>query len=75
MEAEIFTYYTNMPTTIRSFVVSNNDMTFTIMLNARISSEQQLKAYKHELRHIQNGDYDKLCSADLIELNAHSDIL
>ena len=73
MENEIFTYYANMPTTIHSFVISNNDMSFTIMINARISSEQQLRAYKHELNHIKNGDYDKSCSADLIELYAHFD--
>lgn len=73
MEDEIYTYYVNMPTTIRSFVISNNDMSFTIMINARISSEQQLRAYKHELSHIQNGDYDKCCSVDLIEFYAHFD--
>lgn len=75
MEDEIFTYYANMPTTIRSFVVSNSDMSFTIIINARISSDQQLRAYLHELRHIKNGDYDKHCSVELIELNAHLNTL
>lgn len=73
MEEGIFTYYINMPTTIRSFVVSNNDMSFTIMINARLGSDQQLAAYMHEIYHIKNGDYDKHCSADLIELFAHED--
>lgn len=73
MEEGIFTYYINMPTTIRSFVVSNNDMSFTIMINARLGSDQQLAAYTHELCHIRNGNYDKHCSADLIELFAHED--
>lgn len=71
MEEGIFTYYADMPTTIRSFVVSNSDMTFTIMINARIGSEQQLKAYNHEMEHIRNGDYDRHCTVDLIELMAH----
>lgn len=71
MEDGIYTYYADLPTTIRSFVVSNNDMSFTIVLNARIGSDQQLTAYKHEVDHIRNGDYDKKCSADLIELAAH----
>lgn len=71
MEEEIFTYYVNMPTTIRSFVVSNNDMSFTIIINSKMGSNQQLMAYKHEIDHIKNGDYDRHYSADLIELFAH----
>lgn len=71
MGEEIFTYYVDMPTTIRSFVVSNNDMSFTILINAKLGRSQQLIAYKHELEHIKNGDYDKHCSADSIELAAH----
>ena len=71
MEDGIFTYYVDLPTTIRSFVVSNNDMSFTILINSRMGSNQQLLAYIHEMEHIKNGDYDKRCSADLIELAAH----
>ena len=71
MEEGIFTYYIDLPTTIHSFVVYNNDMSFTILINAKIGSDQQLLAYKHEIEHIKNGDYDKHCSADLIELAAH----
>ncbi len=71
MENGIYTYYLDMPTTIKSFVVSNNDMTFTVIINAKIGRDQQLKAYQHELSHIKNGDYDKKTTADLIELAAH----
>ncbi len=60
MEDDIFTYYTDMPATIRSFVVSNNDTNFTIILNAKLGREQQLKAYLHEMDHIRNGDYEKM---------------
>lgn len=71
MQNEIFTYYVDMPATIRSFVVSNNDMSFTVIINSRIGYEQQLIAYKHEVDHIINGDFDKKVSIDLIELAAH----
>lgn len=60
-----------LPGTIRSFVVANADLTYTIMLNSRLSREQNIISYKHELEHIQNGDYDKKCSVDLIEITAH----
>ncbi len=71
MDDEIYTYYIDMPTTVRSFVVSNDDMCFTIMINARMGSDQQMIAYMHEIEHIKSGDYDKHCSVDLIELAAH----
>lgn len=61
----------DMPTTIPAFVVSNADLSYTIVLNARLSHEQHLKSYAHEFYHIMNGDYEKKCSADLIELWAH----
>lgn len=28
-------------------------------------------SYEHELKHILNGDYEKKCSVDMIEINAH----
>lgn len=72
MDDEIFTYYMDMPCTIRSFVVENLDMSFTIIINSRIGKEQQLKAYAHEIKHIKNGDYCKNNSVDVIEFNAHN---
>ncbi len=72
MKENIFTHYVDMPTTIRSFVVCNADMSFTIIINSKIGRFQQLSAYQHELSHIRNGDYNKNGSVDIIELYAHS---
>lgn len=69
---DINVLYANMPPTIRSYVVSNADMSYTIVLNGRLTREQNLISYKHELEHISNGDYDKKCSIDIIEINAHN---
>lgn len=63
--------YADMPTTVRSYVVNNIDMTYTIILNSRLSHEQNLISYAHEIRHIENGDYDKKCNVDVIEINTH----
>ena len=62
----------NLPTTIKAYVVSNADQSYTIVLNSNLNHEQNLKSYMHEMKHIKNGDYDKKCSVDLIEINAHS---
>ena len=69
---DIIVRYMDLPTTIRSFVVANKDMTYTIILNSKLSREQNLFSYQHELDHILKGDYEKKCSADLIEINAHA---
>lgn len=63
--------YYNLPCSIRSFVVSNSDMTYTIVLNARMAHEIQIRAYEHEVNHILNGDYEKKCDVNIMELNAH----
>lgn len=67
----VFVMLSDLPAAIRSFVVQNKDLTYTIVLNSKLSYEQNLVCYQHELRHIQNGDYDKKCSVDLIEIYAH----
>lgn len=63
--------YTEMPTTVRSFVIVNSDSTYTIILNSKLSHEQNIISYWHEIDHIRNGDYEKKCSVDLIEITAH----
>ena len=63
--------FLQLPTTVRAYVVSNSDMTYTIVLNSALSREQNIIYYAHELDHIRNGDYEKKCSADLIEFYAH----
>ena len=69
--SDINVLYADMPTAIRSYVVSNTDMTYTVVLNSRLSHEQNLISYTHELKHINDGDYDKKCSVNMIEINAH----
>jgi hypothetical protein len=67
----VFVRYIELPATIHSFVVANKDLTYTIVLNSRLSHEQNLISYQHELDHILHGDYEKKCSADFIEINSH----
>lgn len=64
--------YADMPVSVHSYVVVNADESYTIVINSRLSHEQNLVSYNHELYHILNGDYEKECSADLIEISAHS---
>jgi len=51
---------------------ANEDGSYTIIINSKISYEQQLEAYCHELRHIARDDYG--CDyVDQTERRAHLD--
>ena len=72
MTQDVNTILANLPNTIGAYTVANTDLSYTIVLNARLSYERQLLACHHEMKHIENGDYNKRCSADLIERYAHA---
>lgn len=62
----------DMPSRISAYTISNIDFSYTVVLNARLNYERQLISFHHEMNHIENGDYDKQSSADLIECYAHT---
>lgn len=72
MTQDVNTVLVDMPCSIAAYTVANADMSYTVVLNSRLNYERQLLAYHHEMKHIENGDYDKRCSADLIEFYAHA---
>ena len=61
----------SMPTTIKAYTIVNTDGNYTIILNSRHTHQQHLLSYHHEMCHIENGDYDKRCDADTLEVYAH----
>lgn len=67
---DVNTIELNLPTSISAYVVSNADLSYTIVLNSCLSWERRRQAYKHEMEHIENGDYERK-SVDLIEMYAH----
>ena len=55
----------------KEMVTENEDGSFTILINARLSYEGRLQAYKHAMWHINNDDFQEADDVQKIEYNAH----
>ena len=58
-EYDINTFIIDFGNSIPATVTINEDGSFSIFLNARLSYEQRMQAYLHEMRHIQKNDFVK----------------
>lgn len=70
----ITTFVYPLPGTIKGYTV-RKDGFYTIVVNENLNEDARMEAYAHEVDHINNGDYEKKCSADLIEFHAHGGTL
>ena len=70
MNNDIRVIFQDLPTTISGFVREKDDF-YTIVLNSRMTHERNQKTYKHEQHHIDNDDFNRDCSIEQIELEAH----
>ena len=61
----------NFPVPGKEMVVPNEDGSYTILLNAKLSIEERMKAYEHAMRHIKDEDFSKT-DAQAIEYQAHN---
>ena len=66
----INTWMINMDTKIKGFTSKNEDDSYSVFINSRLSHEQRMKAYAHELKHIENGDFD-MFDVQKIEFDSH----
>ena len=60
----------DFPNSGKEMVVPNEDGSYTILINARLSYATQLKAYEHALSHINEDDFSKP-DVQTIEAIAH----
>ena len=54
----------------RGVILLNEDGTYTILLNSRLSHEQNADSLIHELNHIKNGDFYRSIPIKQIEAEA-----
>lgn len=70
-ERSIRVVLATMPARIRAYTVLM-DGYYTIVLNDSLSPMAKHRAYLHEVEHIENGDFERSASVDMLELRAHS---
>lgn len=61
----------NCDTCIRESVIKNDDDSYTVFINAKLTHEKQLEVYQHAVSHIKNEDFNK-SNVDKIEFDAHN---
>lgn len=62
--------FLNMDTKIPEQVVKNQDDSYTIFLNSKLTREEHLKSYAHAIEHILGDDFQKE-NVSIIEFDAH----
>ena len=73
MTNDIIVKLIDFPTSAKEAVTENEDGSYTIFINAKLTHENQLEAYAHALGHIMGSDFKKE-NADEIEFIAHQQI-
>lgn len=61
----------NLPNRVKGFSILNEDATYSIVVNSKLSQEAQRNAFNHEIEHIMKEDFDKK-SVNTIEYYAHN---
>lgn len=61
----------DFPVKGNEMVMPNEDGSYTILINARLSQIGRMKAYEHAIKHILSDDFEKYDIQE-IEANAHS---
>ena len=67
---DVNVFLINFPRPGNEMVVPNEDGSYTILINARLSNDGQLRAYQHAMKHITDNDFSK-SDVQSIEAEAH----
>ena len=70
MTPDVNVILVDFPNGGNEMVVLNEDGSYTLLINARLSYDGQLKAYEHGMYHIENHDFEKE-KVQEIEFHAH----
>lgn len=70
MTLDVNVFLIDFPNRGNEMVVPNEDGSYTILINARLSNDGQLRAYEHAMKHIKENDFER-SNVQEIEAVAH----
>lgn len=72
MLSDIFVHYIDFKNSIPATSTVNDDGSYSIFINSRLSDNQQADGYIHELHHILQLDFESRDrNIDVVEYNTH----
>lgn len=71
---DFFVRFVALPFAIKGCMLPNDDGTYSIYINSRISTFEQRRTLEHELIHIEQDDLYSLLPIEIIEDNAEHGI-
>lgn len=63
----IIVRYKDFDYAVRGFTIQDEQGDYNVYINSRYSTPSQRRTFIHELKHIRNGDFDKMLPAHIIE--------
>jgi len=69
---DVRVYVVPLPSRIKSFICERNGYV-TICINECLSEDARVKAYEHEMYHLEHDDLHSELSTGLIEIRAHKE--
>lgn len=67
---DVYVFLVNFPCPGEEMIIPNEDASYTVLINSKLSRERQLEVYQHALKHIQENDFEK-DDVQEIEADAH----
>ena len=64
---DVFVYLVDMPNKARAVTVPCGDCDYTVYVNSKLTFEMQEEAFHHEMKHINNRDFDGDRDVDELE--------
>lgn len=64
--------FVKLPKGVHGASVKNPDGSFTVMLDPNDSPDAQQEGFRHEVIHIENGDFDNICDKHVQTLEAYA---
>ncbi|MBE6891826.1 MAG: ImmA/IrrE family metallo-endopeptidase [Ruminococcaceae bacterium] len=60
----------DLPSTVHGVTVRDEDGNYNIYINSSLSADARKRAIEHELKHINRGDFEDICS-DISDLETN----